>query len=230
MLAGESWRSAWLLFAVAAALAAGWALAVLPVGQGTAPGSTVRLRPGWFVCPRSSPLLTGALLIGLASSTYWTFAVAHLQGQGGLSTGQSRIVLAVVGLSSIAGAASADVARRLGARAAFILAAMAEAVSLALLGLAPGTLAVALSSAVLFGAAYNTAIAVQVIWSAQVFAARPSAGVAALMVMGALGLLIGPPILGAVADRTGLTTIFLAGAALLVLTTALAPRGQDTPS
>ena len=95
-------------------------------------------------------------------------------------------------------------------------------------------MAVALSSAVLFGAAYNIVIAVQVIWSAQVLAARPSAGVAAVMVMGALGLLTGPPILGAVADRAGLTTIFIAGAVLLILTTALAPRGQlrapDAPS
>jgi predicted MFS family arabinose efflux permease len=234
LLAGESWRTAWLLFAVAAAVATGWALAVLPVDKPAGPGMTVRLRRGWFVCPRSSPLLTGALLIGLASSTYWTFAVEHLQTQGGLSTGHSRIVLAVVGLASIAGTASADAVRHLGAHAAFILAAVAEAVSLALLGLAPGTLAVALSSAVLFGAAYNTVIAVQVIWSAQVFAARPSAGLAAIMVMGALGLLTGPPILGAVADRTGLTTIFIAGAVLLILTTALAPRGQlrgpDSPS
>ncbi len=160
--------------------------------------------------------------------------MSTFRAKGGLSTGHSRIVLAVVGLASIAGTASADAVRHLGAHAAFVLAAVAEAVSLALLGLAPGTLAVALSSAVLFGAAYNIAIAVQVIWSAQVFAARPSAGVAAIMVMGALGLLTGPPILGAVADRTGLTTIFIAGAVLLILTTALAPRGQlrgpDPPS
>ena len=225
VLAGESWRTAWLLFAVAAALATAWALAVLPVaGTAAGPGTTVRLRPAWFVCPRSSPLLIGALLVGLASSTYWTFAVEHLQREGGLSTANSRLVLAVVGLASIGGAASADAVRRLGARAAFVLAALAEAVSLVLLGLAPGALAVALASAVLFGAAYNIVVAVEVIWSAQVFAARPSAGLAAVLVMGALGLLAGPPILGAVADRTGLAAIFFAGAVLLILTTALAPR------
>ncbi len=225
LLAGESWRTAWLLFAVAAALATGWALAVLPVADPSAgPGTTVRLRPRWFVCPRSAPLLAGALLVGLGSSVYWTFAVEQLQSQGGLSSAHSRIVLAVVGLASIGGTASADAVCHLGARAAFMLAAVAEAVSLALLGFAPGTLAVALGSAVLFGAAYNTVIAVEVIWSAQVYAARPSAGVAAVMIMGALGLLAGPPILGAIADRTGLAAIFVAGAGLLMLTTALAPR------
>jgi predicted MFS family arabinose efflux permease len=227
LFAGANWRTAWLLFAAAAVLATAWALAVLPARDESAgPGEVVRLRPSWFLCPRSSPLLTGALLIGLASSVYWTFAVEHMRSQGGLSTAQSRIVLAVVGLASIGGTASADAVRHLGARAAFILAAAAEAASLALLGLAPGTLAAVLSSAVLFGVAYNTVIAVEVIWSAQVFAARPSAGLAAVMVMGALGLLTGSPVLGAVADQTGLAAIFVAGAILLILTTALAPRGR----
>ena len=145
LLAGESWRTAWLLFAVAAALATGWALAVLPAVDKSAPGTTS------FGCGRAgssarapSPLLAGALLVGLGSSVYWTFAVEQLQSQGGLSSANSRIVLAVVGLSSIAGTASADAVRHLGARAAFVLAAVAEAVSLALLGLAPGTLVVAL--------------------------------------------------------------------------------------
>jgi predicted MFS family arabinose efflux permease len=117
------------------------------------------------------------------------------------------------------------VVRHLGARTAFMIGAVAEAVSLSLLGLFPSTFAVALASAVLFGAAYNTVIAVQVIWSARVYAARPSAGLAAVMVMNALGLLSGPPVLGAVADRTGLAAVFVAGAVLLILTTGLAPRG-----
>jgi MFS family permease len=42
--------------------------------------------------------------------------------------------------------------------------------------------------------------------------------------MNALGLLIGPPALGAVADHTGLATAFVAGTLLMLLTTALAPR------
>ena len=227
LLAGESWRTAWLLFAVAAAFATVWALIVLPArGASGDAGEVVRLRPSWFVCPRSSPLLTGALLVGLASSIYWTFAVEHLQREGGLSTANSRIVLAAVGIASVGGSAGADAVRHLGARVAFILAAIAEAASLVLLGLVPGTLAAAITSAVLFGVAYNTIVAVAVIWSAQVFAARPSAGLAAVMVMSALGLLVGPPFFGVIADRIGLASVFVAGAGLLVLTTALAPSGR----
>ena len=200
---------------------------MLPGRRGPAArGEVVRLSRRWFLCPRSSPLLTGALLVGLASSVYWTFAVEHLQRPGGLSTVQSQIVLAVVGLASVGGSAGADVVGRLGARGAFTLAAGAEAASLLLLGLAPGTPATGLTSAVLFGVAYNTIVAVQVIWSAHVFASRPSAGLAAVMVMQAIGLLVGAPLFGAVADGTGLAAVFVAGAALLTGAAAFAPPRQ----
>jgi predicted MFS family arabinose efflux permease len=155
---------------------------------------------------------------------FWTFAVEHLRSGGGLSTQQSRIFLAVVGLASVGGTIGGDAVRRLGARSTLTLAALAEAASLVVLGLAGGSLAAAIVSAVLFGVAYNTVIAVQVIWSAEIFAARPSAGLAAVMVMNALGLLAGPPILGAVADRTGFPAIFATAAVLLLLTVRLAPR------
>jgi predicted MFS family arabinose efflux permease len=129
-----------------------------------------------------------------------------------------------VGLASVGGTVGADAARRLGARTAFALAAVAEAAALLLLGAGPGTLATGLASAVLFGAAYNTIVALQVIWSAQVFAARPSAGLAALLVLHGVGLLAGAPLFGAVAERTGLAAVFVAGAALLVCTAGFAPR------
>jgi hypothetical protein len=151
--------------------------------------------------PRSSPLLTGGVLVGLASSVYWTFGVEHLQRPGGLSAAQSQIVLAVVGVASVGGTAAGDAIRRIGAGRAYVLAAALEATALLLVGLAPGTPATGLTSAILFGFAYNTIVAIQVIWSARVFAERPSAGLAAVMVMNALGLLAGAPVFGAIADE-----------------------------
>jgi predicted MFS family arabinose efflux permease len=227
LLAGASWRTAWLLFSVVAALATTWALSVLPAGNGRAGrGEIVRLSRSWFVCPRSGPLLAGGLLVGLASSVYWTFAVEHLQRPGGLSAGQSQIVLAAVGVASVGGTAGGDAVRRLGACGTYVLAAAAEAASLLLVGLPPATLATALASAALFGVAYNTIVAVQVLWGAEVFASRPSAGLAAVMVMNALGLLAGAPIFGAVADRAGLDAAFSAGAGLIIVVVALAPRRE----
>jgi predicted MFS family arabinose efflux permease len=90
LVGGADWRAAWLLFALVAAVATGWALVVLP-GRDELEDSAglVRLRPRWFVCPRSGPLLVGGLLVGIASSVYWTFAVDHLVTDGGLSSTQS---------------------------------------------------------------------------------------------------------------------------------------------
>lgn len=90
LAAGVDWRTAWLLFALIAAAATGWALVVLPGREAPRdPAGVVAVRLRWFLCPRSGPLLTGALLVGLASSVYWTFAVDHLVIDGGLSSTQS---------------------------------------------------------------------------------------------------------------------------------------------
>jgi len=127
LLAGSEWRTAWLLFAMIAAAATIWALTVLPrrdASRGSA--EVVRLRLRWFVRPRSSRLLAGALLVGLASSVYWTFAVDYLASDGGLSTTQSRIFLALVGVASVGGSVSGDAVRSIGATATFVLAAVAE--------------------------------------------------------------------------------------------------------
>ena len=225
LLAGADWRLAWLLFAMIAAAATAWALVVLP-GRGEAGGSAgeVVLRPSWFVCPRSGPLLLGGLLVGLASSVFWTFSVDHLVTDGGLSTTDSRIFLAVVGVASVGGTLGGDAVRRLGGRATFVLALAVEAAALLLLGLAPAHGGVPVVAAVMFGAAYNVVVAVQVIWSGRVYSARPSAGLAATVAMNALGLLLGPPLLGAVADQTGFGVVFAAAGLLLLATAALAPR------
>jgi predicted MFS family arabinose efflux permease len=141
-----------------------------------------------------------------------------------MSSTQSRLFLAIVGLASIGGSIGGDAVRRVGAHATFMLAALAEAVSMLLLGIAPGSPVAVSGSALLFGAAYNTVLAVQVIWSTTVFAGRPSAGLAAVMVMNALGLLGGPPIFGALADRFGFLAVFVTGAGLMIAVTILAPR------
>jgi len=45
-----------------------------------------RLRLDRPLVPRAVPLLTAALLVGLDSAAYWTFAVEHLTAAGALSS------------------------------------------------------------------------------------------------------------------------------------------------
>lgn len=227
LLAGSDWRAAWLAYAALAAAATAWALVVLP--PAAAPrASTVALRPSWLVCPRSGPLLGGALLVGLASSAYWTFGVDRVTAAG-LSTTQGRLFLAAVGVASVAGTLGAAAIRRVGARATFTAAAATEAGALALLGLAPSSLVAAFASAVLFGAAYNVIVSVALIWSGRVFAQRPAAGSAAVLVMNALGLLVGPPLLGLAADLAGFGAVFCGTGVVALLAGALAPREPLAP-
>jgi predicted MFS family arabinose efflux permease len=205
-------------------LAAVWAARVLP---GRAAGDDgEQAAYGWkaVLCPQARPLLTGGLLVGLGSSAFWTFAVEHLTDAGALSSAASRSFLGVVGLASILATLTGDLLRRLGAARAYVLTTFAEAAGLALLALAPSSLAAALASAVLFGAAYNGAVAVQVIWSAHVFPARPSLGLSAAMLANALGLMLGPLGAGLLAGPLGLETVLLLGAGVVAAAGLFAPR------
>lgn len=231
ILAGSSWRLAWLSFAGAATLATLWAAAVVPARTAAPVGPTVATTEPRDAGSRSRRLLTASLLIGIASSVYWTFGVDHVQREGGLTSAQSRLFLAVVGLASVAATLSAQLIDRFGARTVFAGSAVAGAIALLLLGALPGHAATVFTSAALFGAAYNVVVAVTVIWSARLHAARPSGGLALIMSVQATGLLLGPPILGAIADQTGFLVVFAGAAALLLATTALAPSEdlRDVP-
>jgi len=127
-------------------------------------------------------------------------------------------------VASLLSTFTGDVVRRVGGRVVFTTAVLLEAASLALLALAPSSLVAALASAVLFGAAYNSVVAVEALWSARLYAQRPSLGLAAAMAANAAGLLCGPLASGLLADAVGLTDVLLGGAAIAAAAALLAPR------
>jgi predicted MFS family arabinose efflux permease len=172
---GTQWRLAWIAYAALALVATLWAARAL--GGARIAGSAVEpLRPSWFVCPRSGPLLAGAFLIGLSSSVYWTFAVDLVASEGGASPQAARLVLALVGAASLAGAVSGDLLERIGARATIVAGSLALAASLVLLAVAPGSWPAVVPSAILFGASYNVLLAVDAIWSGQSMRGVPRPG------------------------------------------------------
>jgi predicted MFS family arabinose efflux permease len=83
---------------------------------------------------------------------------------------------------------------------------------------------------VLFGAAYNGAIAVQVMWSARLFSARPSLGLSAAMVANGTGLMLGPLGAGLLAGPLGLEAVLLLGAGVVAGAALLAPREEILPA
>ena len=226
LLAGDEWRVAWFAFTALAVLATLWAARAVPnIAGPRRTGDAGRLQASWFVCPRSGPLLAGALLIGLAASVYWTFAV-DLADQAGLGRDWARLLLGVVGTASLAGSMGGDLLERFGGRAALVLTALLMATALALLASAASGWLGAVLSAAGFGAAYSLIVALQTIWSARVFADRPAVGLGAVMFVLSVGLLAGPPVAGAFADQVSLPAAFYAAACLCAATVFLAPREE----
>ena len=157
IVAGGAWRGAWLAFAAVGVARHGVGACACSRAAAAAAAACAlpRLRLGWFVCPRSGPLLAGALLVGLGASLYWTFAVDFLVDRRRARPSGGRLLLVVVGVASVLGTGAGELVERLGSRAAFALLSWALGLSLALLALAPGAPVLAVVSGVLFGSAYN---------------------------------------------------------------------------
>lgn len=229
VVAGSDWRAAWLAFAAIAVAVLAFVVPSVP-GRTRSSHDGPALRWSWLVCPRSGPLLTGALLVGLGASVFWTFAVDHAVSAGGLDAGSARLLLVAVGIASLAGSLAGDLVRRVGARPALVGSVVALAAALALMAQLPGSVPALVASALLFGASYNAVLAIQAIWSAKVFADRPSAGLAAVMFTLGMGLLLGPVAAGVLAGPIGLGGTFAAAAAVVLGAAALLPREAIAPA
>jgi predicted MFS family arabinose efflux permease len=95
---------------------------------------------------------------------------------------------------------------------------------LGLLALKPSSIAAAVCSAVVFGAAFNLVTAVQMLWSTHLFGEQPSLGASAALAPIGTGLMLGPLGAGLLAGPLGLGPVLLLGAALVATAAALAPR------
>jgi predicted MFS family arabinose efflux permease len=231
LVAGSAWRSAWLAFAAVSGLVTLWAARVLPAARTCAtPWDLPRITRRWLVCPRSRPLLLGALLIGLGSSVYLTFAVDYLVTEGSLPTSTSRLFLVLMGSATLLGTLAGDLLRRFSPAATFSVLTAMLAGSVELLAVAPASLGLAAFSGVLFGGSFSLIVAIQSIWTSRVFAERPSAGLAAVMFMLGLGLLVGPPAAGLLADRLGLGAVLLLAGGVAAIAGALPPRERLVPA
>lgn len=229
--AADSWRSAWLVFAALALVAAVWNGYILPSGaySGThedgSPGIELpALSLRWLVGKKSLQLFSVALTIGVASSAYWTFAVDMVAAADSGHAGSGALFWTVVGASGIAGALAGDAVARFGLRRALLFVVLALTLSIVLLAVAPGTLPSVLASAILFGAAFIFAMGIIGVWSISVFYDRPSAGFGAAFFLVSLGQFVGPAAFALVASVSILETAFYMSAAIMGATALIQPR------
>lgn len=216
------WRSAWLALALAALLAtavtAGTTRTLHAPPAAAAPRQRVRLRPmGW--------MLAGYLMFGLGYIGYMTFVVTLLREQG---AGTAQVVgfYIVLGLGVVASSwlwAAALQRWRGGQTLALLNALLALATALPLLG---SHAVAAFVSGALFGGVFLSVVASTTAFVRHnlPMAAWP-AGIAAFTIVFAGGQIVGPSLLGWVADGPGgLLRGFALSAALLALGSALAWR------
>lgn len=172
-------------------------------------------------------MFAAALLIGLGSAAFWTFAVDQVR-DAGLDQAAGRTLLGVAGITSLLAIGAADLIARLGAGNTFILTALLEAAAIATIAAAADSLVAVLVAAAAFGAAYNTIVTVTVLWGTRIYSDLPSAGAATAAGANAIGLLCGPLAGGIAADAAGLTATLLTAAVIVLAAALLAPRENQT--
>jgi len=220
--AGTDWRWAWMAFAVFALVATLWNARVMPSrGDKSFAARLPSLTPAWFFKAASLRLFAAALILGLATSVYWTFSVELIvEGGGGA---QAQLFWVVIGIAGFAGASAGDLTTRIGLRMSLRLAATGVALAITLLAFADGSDAGQLLSAMLFGATFILTTGLLGVWSVHVFHDRPSAGFGATFFLITLGQLISPSVAGITAASVGLEATFWVAAGLAMTMAALVP-------
>ena len=221
IVAGDHWRTAWVVFVVIAVV-----VGALSVFLAPARTSDQLRRPqlslSWFFCPRSRPLLVSAVLVGGGSSVWWAFSVDAMRNSG-LDATSARIVYAVCGAAMLLASFSGVVFERRGLRPSYLGSTALLAVSLGLLAVATSNVTAVLVAAVLFGAFYATVIAAHGIWSAKVFAGHPAAGLAAYSTALTLGTLAGPVLAGVAIQYGGYAPTLIGAATVTVAAIPFCP-------
>jgi predicted MFS family arabinose efflux permease len=225
---GLPWRAAWFAFAAVSLAAAALNAALLSLRPAVAGEAKTVGWPdlGWFWCPASAPLFGVALSFGVTNAVYWSFAADLVSGAAGSSPATGPLLYVGLGAFGFAGLVTGDAVARFGLRRTLAATLVSLGVAVALLGLAPGSLAAIAASAVLFGSGVMFMSALLSLWSSAVFRERPSTGFSAALILFGIGSIAGPALVGAAADEYGLGETFLFVAALAVLTALVRPASE----
>jgi predicted MFS family arabinose efflux permease len=234
LVAGGAWRGAWIAFAVVALAVTAWNAYLLPTGphgEGDDEGSSAKpeLQWRWFIGPKSVRLFAVATSFGFAGTVYWTYAVDLVSGAGGFPASAGPLLWTAVGFTGIAGVATGDMISRLGLRLSMVAALTALGVATGVLGAAPTSWVALGISAALFGSSFMALSALLVTWTSTVFPDQPGTGFSATQVFLAVGTIIGPALMGVVASRFGMETVFIV-TGLLALSTALVKPNEEVHS
>lgn len=224
---GTGWRYAWVAFAAIAVAVTVANAAVLPGRPEVRTHEVGESGPHRLLRATATRLLVTALLYGTTAAVYWSFAV-ELVSAGDAASATTPLFWTLLGASGTAAVVAGGVIGRLGLRRAHIVLFAAIAVATLLLGVAPHLTAVAVASAVVYGAPYMAISGLLAIWSHQVFPDRPSSGFSLTVLFLGAGSILGPALFGVLADAYGLRPGFLVVALVTAATLLARPPAVRT--
>lgn len=225
LLAQDSWRAAWAVFAVLAAAVTLWAVRAVPPALPDHPRTTPLL-PRPLLPAGAGRLLLAAALMGLASAAVWTFGLDLLVTDGEMASTTAHLAWVLLGVLGVLGAAAGDLDARMGPARAWTATALALAGATAALALAPGVVAVTHPAAGLFGGAYIALTGLLLVRGTRVYDGSPAAGVGIAFLVLALGQAAGSLALGAIASGAGPRAAFAVAAGVGLLGALVRPRAR----
>lgn len=219
----DSWRLAWSIFALIAAVVT---VAVWRFVPDARPSQHDEAGPDGGSLPPGTPrLLVCSGLAGLASVGVWTLGRQTIIDQGGTSL-LAAIVWTVIGAAGIAGALAGPAVTRLGLTRSWIGAMTAMGAAGIVFALLASEPVAATTAAAVFGAAYIALTGILLVWATRLFPDRASFGVGISFLLIAVGQAVGAALAGAGVDTLTLTLpgVFVACAVVAGIGALLAPR------
>lgn len=218
---GDSWRSAYAVFAVLAAVGVVAALVYLPrrevnVARFHARAAAPRISNGQRL--RIARLSALAAVMGFVSALYWVFAPDFTVNGGGASAYQAAWMWLAVGVGGLAGMAAGDMVDRYGLAMSHAFAFAMLSAALTLLAAAPGNGVLAMASAAAFGAAYMNLTGVYLVGGTRILPDQPALGPVVPFLAISAGQIAGSPVGGWLIETWDYGTAFGAFATVGLVT------------
>jgi predicted MFS family arabinose efflux permease len=211
VLAGEQWRVVWATVALASVAAAVLNLAWVPaVGR--------RGDRGGHALPWARLALPAlfAVVYQAATALGFTYA-ADVARTAGLSADARPVLYVIIGVVGLAGLATGVLAGRLGPGRVAAGCLVVLGLSLALFALGGRSPVLVLVAAAVFAPVYLIGAAVLAVWAAAVAPADPGRGLSVAMVVGAVGAIVAPVVVGGLIPALGLPALLGAAGGLIAL-------------
>lgn len=224
LFAASAWRSAYLVFAILAAIGVIAARTLIPSVSRVTPLSAAPPPPitrlHWW---RLFRLSLFAFAMGFVSAAYWIFApdlMVNLSSQPPNATGWLWLA---VGIAGLGGAVVADLADRNNPPITQALMLMMLAASLALLAASPSQLVITAFSALVFGLAYMSLTGLYLMTGIRLLPGRLSMGPVLPFMAISLGQAAGSPAVGLLVQTFGYADAFAMFAAIGIIVALLSP-------